>query len=84
MNAYVLANLVCGVSILVFGALLLLSRERVLRVVRRRFEQVHREDDLSDREIERRLPKTTAVVVVGSGFALVGTALIMIGIVSTR
>ena len=84
MNAYVLANLVCGVSILIFGALLLLSRERVLRVVRRRFEQVHREDDLSDREIERRLPKATAVVVVGSGFALVGTALLMIGIVSTR
>ncbi|MCV0335926.1 hypothetical protein [Microbacterium sp.] len=85
MSAFSLANLAVGVAVVLVGAVLLVSRARVLPFVRGRFDKVYREDQLSEEEIARRLPKMSAVVVVvACGFAVFGTALIVIGAVSTR
>lgn len=84
MSAFSLANLAFGVAAVLVGAVLLVSRARVLRFVRGRFDKVYREDQLSEEEISRRLPTMSVVVVVACGFAVFGTALIVIGAVSTR
>lgn len=87
MSAFSLANLAFGVAIVLVGAVLLVSRARVLRFVRGRFDKVYREDQFSEEEIARRLPTMSVVVVVvvvACGFAIFGTALIVIGAVSTR
>lgn len=71
MNAFTLLASFLSVFAGISGATILLFRERVLRFVHARYEAVFREDELSEAEIARRIPKMWLVVFVGVGSLVV-------------
>lgn len=52
----------------VSGVTILVLRHRILRFVRMRYEEVFREDNLSEAEVQARLPRMWLVVFIGVGF----------------
>lgn len=82
MDAFALANLACGILVLVIGALVIIRRERVFTFVRRRFEDVYREQQVSEQDATANLPKMSAVIIVGLGFVVFGGAQIAFAVLS--
>ncbi|WP_433585481.1 hypothetical protein [Microbacterium hydrocarbonoxydans] len=78
-----LSLLVGGLSLLL-GVLALTFHERALRFVRRRYEQIYREDALPDEEISRRLPRMRAVTVIAVGFVVVSAGFVAAGLFGVR
>lgn len=79
IDAFTIAvGLLCvfaGVS----GVIILVMRHRILRFVRMRYEEVFREDELSEAEIQARLPRMWLVVFIGVGSLVVAAVAAVAG-----
>ncbi len=79
MNGFTVAvGLLCvfaGVS----GVTILAKRHRILRFARMRYEEVFREDQLSEAEIQARLPRMWLVVFIGVGSLVVAAVAAVAG-----
>ncbi|MFJ4253525.1 hypothetical protein [Microbacterium sp. NPDC090003] len=71
MNALTVLSSFLSVFAGISGAIILLFRGRVLKLVRARYEAVFRKDELSEAEIARRLPRMWLVVFIGVGLLVV-------------
>lgn len=83
MDAFALTGLACGILMFTAGGLVVIGRARVLTFVRKRFENVCREQRISDGEIIGKLPKMSAVMIVGIGFAAFGVAQVVFAVLSS-
>lgn len=82
MDAFAFANLACGIFVLLIGAVVIFRRERVLTFVRRRFEDVDREQHVSERDTTANLPKMSVVIIVGLGFVVFGGTQIVFAVLN--
>jgi len=80
MHTFAVACIASGIAILLAGATMLLARKRLLRFVRARYAVVLSEDQLSPREVSRRMPRMRAIIVIATGFLLFGGALLTLGL----
>ncbi|WP_314645631.1 hypothetical protein [uncultured Microbacterium sp.] len=71
MNAFTIAVGLLFVFAGVSGVTILAMRHRILQFVRMRYEEVFREDQLSEAETQARLPRMWLVVFIGVGSLIV-------------
>ena len=71
IDAFIIADGLLCVFAGVSGVTILAMRHRILRFARMRYEEVFREDQLSEAEIQARLPRMWLVVFIGVGSLVV-------------
>ena len=80
MQTFTAACIATGIAILLAGAIMLLTRTRLLAFVRARYAAVLSEDRLSEQDVARRMPRMRAIIVIATGFLLFGGALLALGL----
>jgi len=80
MHTFTVACIASGIAILLAGAIMLLTRKRLLRFVRARYAVVLSEEQLAPREVSRRMPRMRAIIVIATGYLFFGGALLTLGL----
>ncbi|EEB9150688.1 hypothetical protein XM82_004666 [Salmonella enterica subsp. enterica serovar Haifa] len=80
MQTFTVVCIATGIAILLAGAIMLLTRTRLLAFVRARYAAVLSEDRLSAQDVARRMPRMRAIIVIATGFLLFGGALLTLGL----